>query len=83
MGRQDGVKGIRHKEVCILRIGVMYLYYSMYFYYLLLLVIHVLSLDKLGDLPMYLSLSLICCISAELLYVFQTVGVCIGKWFSD
>ena len=40
------LKGIRHKEVCILRIGLMYVYYSMYFYYLLLFVIHMLSLDK-------------------------------------
>ena len=79
MWRQDGVKGIRHKEVCVLRIGLMYVYYSMYFYYLLLFVIYVLSLDKFGDLLMYLSLSVMHCISAELLYVCQTVGVWIGK----
>ena len=79
MGRQGGVKGIRHKEVCVLRIGLMYVYYTMYFYYLLLFVIHVLSLDKLGDLLMYLSLSMIRCISAELLYVCQTIGVWIRK----
>ena len=48
---------------------------SMYFYYLLLFVIHVLSLDQLGDLLMYLSLSGMRCISAELSYVCQTVGV--------
>ena len=66
MGRQDGVKWIRHQQVCVLRIGLMYVYYSMYFHYLLLFVIHVLSLDKLGDLLMYLSLSVMCCISAEL-----------------
>ena len=42
-------------------------------------VIHVLLLDKLGDLLMYLSLSAIRCISAEPLYVCQTVGVWIGK----
>ena len=79
MGRQDGVKGIRHKEVYVLRIGLMHVYHSMYFHYLLLFVIHVLSLDRLGDLLMYLSLSVIRYISAELLYVFQTVGVWIGK----
>ena len=79
MGYQDSVKGIRHKEVCVLRIGLMHVYYSMYFYYLLLFVIHVLSLDKLGDLLMYLSLSVMRCISAELLYACQTVGVWIGK----
>ena len=65
MGRQDGVKGIRHKEVCVLRIGLMHVYHSMYFHYLLLFVIHVILLDKLGDLLMYLSLSAIRCISAE------------------
>ena len=75
MRRQDSVKGIRHKEVCVLRIGLMHVYYSMYFYYLLLFVIHVLSLDKLVDLLVYLSLSMMRCISAELLYVCQTVGV--------
>ena len=66
MGRQDGVKGIRHKEVCILRIDFMYVYYSMYFYYLLLFIIHVLSFYTVGDLLMYLTLSVIRCTSAEL-----------------
>ena len=79
MGHQDGVKGIRHKQVCVLRIGLMHVYHSMYFHNLLLFVIHVLLLDKLGDLLMYLSLSVIRCISAEHLYVCQTVGVCIGE----
>ena len=79
MGCQDGVKGIRHKEVCVLRIGLMYVYHSMYFHYFLLFVINVLLLDKLGDLLMYLSLSAIRCISTEPLYVCQTVGVWIGK----
>ena len=46
MGRQDGVIGIRHKEVCVLRIGLMHVYYGMYFYYLLLFVIYELSLEK-------------------------------------
>ena len=75
MGRQDDIKRIRHKEVCVLRIGLMHVYYSMYFHYLLLFVIHMLSLDKLGDLLMYLSLSVIHGISAELLYACQTVSV--------
>ena len=66
MGRQDGVKGINHKELCVLSVGLIQVYYLMYFYYLLLFVIHVLSLHKLGDLLMYLSLSMIRCISAEL-----------------
>ena len=79
MRRQNDVKGIRYKEVCVLRIGLMHVYYSMYFYYLLFFIIHVLSLDKLGDLLMYLSWSMIQCISAELLYVCQTVSVWIGK----
>ena len=83
MRRQDGVKQIRHKEVCVLRIGLMHVYYSMYFYYLLLFVIHVLSLDKLGDLLVYLSLSVMRCISDELLYVCQTVGVWLVKWFPN
>ena len=46
MGRQDGIKGISHKEVCVLRIVLMHVYYLMYFYCLLLFVIHVLLLDK-------------------------------------
>ena len=79
MGHQDGVKGIRHKQVCVLRIGLMHSYHSIYFHYLLSFVIHILSLDKLGDLLMYLSLSVIRCISAELLHVCQSVGVWIGK----
>ena len=83
MGRQEGVKGIRHKEVCVLRIGLMHVYYSMYFYYLLLFVIYMLSLDKLRDLLMYLSLSVMRCISAELLYVYHTVGVWIRKWLPN
>ena len=75
MGHQDGVKGIGNKQVCVLRMGLMHVYYSMYFYYLLLFVTHVLSLDKVGDMLMYLSLSVMRCISAELSYVYQTVGV--------
>ena len=80
MRHQDGVKGIRHQEVCVLRIGLMNVYYSMYFHYLLFFVIHLVLLNKLGDLLIYLSLSVIRCISAELSYVCQTVSVWIGKW---
>ena len=83
MGRQDGVKGIRHKEVCVLRIGLMHVYHSIYFYYLLLCVIHVLPLDKLKDLLMYLSLSVMRCVSAELSHAGQTVGLWMGKWLPN
>ena len=79
MGRQDGIKGIRHKEACVLRIGLMHVYHSMYFHYLLLFVIPVLLLDNLGDLLIYLSLCALRCISAEPLYVCQTVVVWMGK----
>ena len=75
MGSQDGVKGIRYKEVSVLKIGHMHVYYSMYFIYLVLFIIHMLSLDNLGDLVMYLTLSILCCISAAVLYVWQTAGV--------
>ena len=75
IGRQDGVKGIRHKEVCVLSIGLMHVYYSMYFYYFLLFVICILLLDKLGDLLLYLRLSMMYCISPAQLDVYQTVGV--------
>ena len=83
MEHQNGIEGIRHKEVCILRIGLLHVYYSMYFYYLLLFVIHVLSLHRLMDLLMYLSLTMMCCISARHLYVCRTVGVRIGKWLPN
>ena len=83
MTSQDGVEGIRHKEVYVLRIGLMHIYYSIQFYYLLFFVIHLLFLNKLGDLLMYLSLSVMRCISAELSYVCQTVGVTIGKWLPN
>ena len=83
MGRQYDVKGIRHKEVCVLRIGLIHVYHSMYFYYLLLFVIHMLSIDKLGDLLMYLSLRVMRCISAKLAHVCQTFGVWIDKWLPN
>ena len=66
MEHQDGDKRIRHKEVYLLRIDIMHVFYSMYFHYFLFFVIHLLSLDELGDLLMYLSLSVMSCISAEL-----------------
>ena len=80
MGRLDVVKRIWHKEVCVLRIGLMHVYHSIDFHYLLSFVIHVLLLDKLVDLLIHFSLSVMCCISAELPHVCQIVGVCIGKW---
>ena len=83
MGCQDGVPGIGHKEVCVLRIGLTHVNYSMYIYYLLLFVIYVLSLDKLVDLLMSLNLSVIHCISATLLYIYPTVGIWIGKWLPE
>ena len=83
IGGQDGVKGTRHKEACVLRIGLMHVYHAMYFYDFLSFVIYVFSLDKLGDLLMHLSLSVIHCISAEPLYVCETVGVWIGKWLPN
>ena len=79
MGRHDGINQIRDKEMCICPIGLMHIYYSMCFYYLLLLVIHLLSSDNLGDVLMYLSLHVIRCISVGHLYVCQTVGVWIEK----
>ena len=83
MGRYDDVKGISHKEVCVFRIGLMHVYYTMYYSYLLLFVIYVLSLDTLGDLLMYLSRSLMHGISTELSHVCHTVGVWIGKGLSN
>ena len=50
----------------------------MYFYYLLLFVVHRLLLDKFGDLVMYLNWSVMRCMLAELLYVCQTVDGWIG-----
>ena len=79
MGRQDGVKGIRQKKVCVLMIGLIYIYYLMYFDYLLLFIIHVLSLYKLRDLLMHLSLSMMRYTSGKLAYACQTVGSRIGR----
>ena len=45
MGRHDGIEGIRNKEVYVLVIGLIHINYIMYFYYVLLFVIHLLSLD--------------------------------------
>ena len=65
MGCQDDVQQIRHNEVCMLRIGLMHISHTIYLYYLLLFVIHVLSLDKLRDLRMHLCLSLMRYITSE------------------
>ena len=83
MKNQNGVKGIRNKEVCILRIGLIYVYYSIYFYNLMLFVTHILSLDKYGDLLLYLSLSVMHCMSVELSHVYETAHAWIGKQLSD
>ena len=69
--------------MCVLRIRLMHVYYAMYFYYLLFFVIHVLSLDKLGELLMYLKQSVRRCILAELSCVCQIAGVWVGKWLPN
>ena len=79
-GCQDAFKEIRQEEVCILRIGLMHIYYSIYFQYLVLFVIYLLSLDKLEDLLTYFGMRVRHSISAKLLYTCETVGVWIGKW---
>ena len=75
MVHPDDVRGFRYKEVCVCRIGLMHVYYSMYFHYLLLFNISELLLDKLGNLLLYLSPNIMFYISAELLHVSQTIGV--------
>ena len=80
MGHQDSVKGIRYKEVYVLRIGLTHVYYLMYFHYPLLLVIHVILLDKVVDLLLYFSPSVMHRISAEILYVCQTVADYVETW---
>ena len=64
-GVKMALKGLGIRKCVSSRISLMYVYHSMYFHYLLLFVIHVLLLDKLGNLLMYLSLSVTSCISAE------------------
>ena len=66
---------MKHKQVYVLRIGVMHVYNSMYFYYLMLFVIYMLLLDKLSDLHLYLTLCMMRCISAEHLYIYHPVGL--------
>ena len=83
MWPQDGTKRIRQNEVCILRIGLMHVYYLMYFYYLQLFLTSVLSLHKPHYLLLYLHLPVKCGISAEPLYVCQPTGVYIGKLLPD
>ena len=69
IGCPDGVNSIRHTEVSILCIGLTHVYYLSYFSYLQLLIIHIVTLDKLRDLLLYFSLCVMCCILAELLYI--------------
>ena len=61
----------------------MYVYESMYLYYLLLLGIYALLFDKLWDLLMYLNVSIMHYILSEDLYVPQTAGVWIARWLSS
>ena len=74
IGRQDSVKGIQHKEVGVHSICLLHVYYSMYFYDVLLVVTYLLSLYKPHHLLMCFSRSVILWISAELLYICQTVN---------
>ena len=76
---QDVVNAIRHEEVYVLGIGIMLLCYSMYIYYFLLCIVHVLSLDALVDLLRYLSPSMRDSILAELYYISHTIGIQIRK----
>jgi len=54
-------------------------YIAISFYYLLLFVNYILSLDSHGVQLMYVSFSSICCSSAEALYVCQTISSRIRK----
>ena len=71
----DDVKGIRHKKVCVYRIGLIYSYYAMYFYYLRLLFIDIFSLDKFRNVLLNLSLSVMHCMSGDIGYEYQTFGI--------
>ena len=51
IGCQDSGKEIRHKELCVLWIGLLHVYNTMNFYDLLLFVIHVSALDKAWGSP--------------------------------
>ena len=69
MGCLDGIIGSQPKVVSVLKIGLMHVYHLMYFFNLLLFITHVSSLDKLRDLLLYFSLTMIHYMSAELLHV--------------
>ena len=79
MTLQDGVKGTRDKKVCVFAIGVLYFYYSIYLTCVLWFIMYFLSLDKLADLLIYLSLHMMSSISVKLVHVSQSVSVWIGK----
>ena len=76
---QDCMEEIWHKEVCVLRVGLMHLSYVMYFYYLLLFFTYMLLLDNLRDLLLHHSPNMMHSISAEPWNVCQTESICIGK----
>ena len=68
MRNQDSINRIRHKKMYVISIGFMYVHYVMYFYYLLF-VIQVLSLNKLGNLIVYVSQREMCGMLTKLLFV--------------
>ena len=76
----DSIKSIRYKELYLLKIGLIYVYYLIAFHYVLLFVMYILSLDHLVNLLLFLSLRMIYCISAEHLYARHIAGLCIGEW---
>ena len=73
--RLDDVKGIRHKQVYVHRIGLIYGYYAMYFYYLRLFFIDIFLLDKFRNVLLNLSLSVMRCMSGDIVYEYQTFVV--------
>ena len=75
MCHQDSMKWIRYKDVYVHKITVIQVYYSIYVCYHLVFVTNVLLLDKLPNLPLYLNLSTMRCISAIYLFMYLTVGV--------
>ena len=83
MGCHNTIKWIIYEEVGVLRIGLMHILYSIYIFYLVSFVIHVLSLDNLVDPLMYLSIGVMHCILAEPFYVCQTIDAWIRNWVCD
>ena len=59
MGYPHDVKTVRHKQVCVLKVGMMHVLHLINVFSFLFFVINVLSLDKLGDLRKYLTLCVI------------------------